>query len=86
MVAVGLGFLLLLRAEILDGGDGVVDVPPEAVRVAPQDAERLGEGGDLLRVPLLEEVLLGKSSSKAALDGAADEITGAIDKYNKSTR
>lgn len=32
----------------------------------------------------IEEVLLGKADAKSALDRAAEEITGAIDKYNKS--
>ena len=33
----------------------------------------------------IEEVLLGRSSSKEALDAAATELTGALEKYNKST-
>jgi sn-glycerol 3-phosphate transport system substrate-binding protein len=34
----------------------------------------------------IDEVLLGKADSKSALDRAAEEITGAIDIYNKSAR
>ena len=33
----------------------------------------------------IEQVLLGQADSKTALDQAAEEITSAIDKYNKST-
>ena len=38
------------------------------------------------RPKMTEEVLLGKSGTKEALDRAADEITSAIVKYNQSTR
>jgi sn-glycerol 3-phosphate transport system substrate-binding protein len=34
----------------------------------------------------IEEVLLGKSGTKEALDAAAAEINAAIDKYNKTTK
>ncbi len=34
----------------------------------------------------IEEALLGKAGTKDALDRAAEDITAAIDKYNKSTR
>jgi len=34
----------------------------------------------------IEEVLLGKSSTKDALDTAAADVNAAIDKYNKTTK
>jgi len=43
-------------------------------------------GGDRKRIEdAIEEVLLGRASSQDALDRAAEEITTAIDRYNKST-
>ena len=46
--------------------------------VFPQARQRIETG--------IEELLLGKAGSKETLDRAAEEITTAIDKYNKSTR
>jgi len=46
--------------------------------VFPQARQRIETG--------IEELLLGKAGSKETLDRAAEEITAAIDKYNKSTR
>jgi sn-glycerol 3-phosphate transport system substrate-binding protein len=63
----------------------------EQIRAAPPN--RITQGAVLGVFPearsrvqkAIESVLLGQETSSAALNAAAEEITAAIDKYNKST-
>jgi sn-glycerol 3-phosphate transport system substrate-binding protein len=63
----------------------------DQIRTAPQNTATAGavigvfpEGRRRIQ-KAIEELLLGRSSSKEALDAAATELNAALEKYNKST-